>query len=81
MDTRTLLYHYKSILKELNLGTYTFHSLRHTFATRCIKEGCDPKTLSLLLGHSSIKITLDLYVHPNFENKMRFMNQLKPFYG
>ena len=81
MDTRTLLYHYKSILKELNLGSYTFHTLRHTFATRCIKEGCDPKTLSLLLGHSSIKITLDLYVHPSLENKKSFMNQLKPFYG
>ena len=77
MDTRTLLYHYKSILKKLNLGTYTFHSLRHTFATRCIKEGCNPKTLSLLLGHSSIKITLDLYVHTNFEND--FYESIKTF--
>lgn len=39
------------------------HSLRHTFATRCIENGVQPKTLQKILGHSSINITMDLYVH------------------
>ena len=78
MDTRNLLYHYKKILKELDLDNYTYHSIRHTFATRLIQEGCDHKTLSLLLGHSSIKITLERYVHPSYHDKKIFMSKLKP---
>ena len=47
------------------------HSLRHTFATRCVEGKCDFKTLSLLLGHSSVTTTLNLYVHPGLEQKRR----------
>nr|DAJ42684.1 MAG TPA: Integrase [Caudoviricetes sp.] len=39
------------------------HSLRHTFATRCIEKGIQPKTLQRILGHSTIQTTMDLYVH------------------
>ena len=78
METRTFFNQYKMILKEISLGKYNFHALRHTFATRCIENGCDPKTLSEILGHSNVKITLDRYVHPNYENKVKMMNQLKP---
>ena len=39
------------------------HSLRHTFATRCIENGVQPKTLQKILGHSTISVTMDLYVH------------------
>ena len=78
IETRTFFNRYKKILKEINLEKYNFHALRHTFATRCIENGCDPKTLSEILGHSSVKITLERYVHPNYENKVRMMNQLKP---
>lgn len=39
------------------------HSLRHTFATRCIENGIQPKTLQKILGHSTLNITMDLYVH------------------
>lgn len=49
----------------------TFHQRRHSFATRCIEAGCDYKTVSVLLGHSNISTTLDLYVHPNMEQKKR----------
>jgi len=45
METRTFFNQYKMILKEISLGKYNFHALRHTFATRCIENGCDPKTL------------------------------------
>ena len=48
-----------------------FHCLRHTFATRCIEAGCDPKTVSSILGHSNVALTLNLYVHPDMEAKRR----------
>lgn len=68
---------YKKILKELNMEKYNFHILRHTFATRCISLGFDPKTLSEILGHSDIKITLSLYVHPTNKLKKISMEKLK----
>lgn len=80
IETRTYFNKYKQILNKLDLGVYNFHALRHTFATRCTENGCDPKTLSEILGHSSVKITLERYVHPNYENKVIMMNQLKPLY-
>jgi integrase len=48
-----------------------FHGLRHSFATRCIESNCDYKTVSVLLGHSNISTTLNLYVHPNMEQKRK----------
>lgn len=80
IETRTYFNRYKKILSTINLEEYNFHALRHTFATRCIEKGFDPKTLSEILGHSSVKITLERYVHPNYENKVLMMNQLKPMY-
>lgn len=81
IETRTYFNKYKQILNEFDLKKYNFHALRHTFATRCIENGCDPKTLSEILGHSSVKITLERYVHPSYENKVLMMNQLKPLYS
>lgn len=78
VETRTYFNRYKKILNSIGLGKYNFHALRHTFATRCIENGCDAKTLSEILGHSNVKITLERYVHPNYENKVKMMNQLKP---
>lgn len=80
METRSHSNRYKRILKELHLPNYKYHALRHTFATRCIEDGCDPKTLSQILGHSSVKITLEKYVHPSYDNKVKMMNRLKPKY-
>ena len=80
VESRTFFNRYKKILTSIELEKYNFHALRHTFATRCIENGCDPKTLSEILGHSSVKITLERYVHPNYENKVLMMNQLTPFY-
>ena len=80
IETRTYFNKYKKILNAIDMGNYNFHALRHTFATRCIENGCDPKTLSEILGHSSVKITLERYVHPNYENKVIMMKQLKPLY-
>lgn len=77
IDTKTFYNHYKKILQKLSIDNYSFHTLRHTFATRCIEIGFDPKTLSEILGHSDIKTTLSLYVHPTNEIKLRNMSKLK----
>ena len=53
-----------------------FHALRHTFATRCIELGFDAKSLSEILGHSSVKITMDRYVHPTMDLKQKNMDKL-----
>lgn len=52
------------------------HSLRHTFATRCIEKGVQPKTLQKILGHSSIKITMDLYVHVTDEHMINELGKM-----
>ena len=61
--------YYNRVLKELDLPHLKFHALRHTFATRCIECGCDYKSLSELLGHSNVSITMNIYVHPQMELK------------
>ena len=53
-----------------------FYCRRHSFATRCIEAGCDYKTVSVLLGHSNISTTLNLYVHPNMEQKRRCISKM-----
>ena len=49
--------------KEPQFEPLTPHTLRHTFATRCIERGMNPKTLQIILGHSTVHITLNLYCH------------------
>lgn len=71
---------YKRILRLCGLQGYTFHALRHTFATRCIENGVDPKTLSEILGHSNVQITLNRYVHPSLDAKRRAVERLS-FYN
>ena len=67
---------YKTFMRRLGLEEYTFHALRHTFATRCIDNGFDAKTLSEILGHANVATTLSLYVHPTLEQKRRQMEKL-----
>lgn len=53
-----------------------FHGLRHTFATRCIESNCDYKTVSSILGHSSVSTTLNLYVHPDMGQKRKCIDKM-----
>ena len=70
-EPRTYRNYYKRLMEKLDIPKLKYHGLRHSFATRCIEVGCDYKTVSVLLGHSNISTTLDLYVHPNMEQKKR----------
>lgn len=76
MEPRILTGHYKKILKSAGLDSYRYHALRHTFATRCVEQGIDIKTLSEIMGHSSVKITMDRYVHPSMDYKKKQVNRL-----
>ena len=70
-EPRTYRNYYNKLMAKLGIPKLKYHGLRHSFATRCIEAGCDYKTVSVLLGHSNISTTLNLYVHPNMEQKKR----------
>lgn len=76
-EPRTLQNHFKTILKKCCIPSINFHAMRHTFATDCVNAGFDPKTLSNILGHSNVAITLNTYVHPSMDNMRRLMDKLK----
>ena len=73
---RTYRSYYKNLMRDLEIPELKFHGLRHSFATRCIESNCDYKTVSVLLGHSNISTTLNLYVHPNMEQKKKAIDQM-----
>jgi len=75
-EPRTYRNYFKKLMNKLELPDIKFHGLRHSFATRCIESKCDYKTVSVLLGHSNISTTLNLYVHPNLEQKKKAINQM-----
>ncbi|MBN9294432.1 MAG: site-specific integrase [Flavobacteriia bacterium] len=75
-EPRTYRSYYKNLIKNLEIPEIKFHGLRHSFATRCIESKCDYKTVSVLLGHSNISTTLNLYVHPNMEQKKKAIEQM-----
>ena len=77
IEPRTLQYRFAGILNNADLPSVHFHSLRHAFATRAVSLGFDIKTLSELLGHSSIELTLNRYVHSSFEKKREYMELMK----
>ena len=75
-EPRTYRNYYKRVLNKLEIPYLKFHGLRHSFATRCVESKCDYKTVSVILGHSNVSTTLNLYVHPNFEQKKRCIDQM-----
>ena len=76
LEPRRYRIKYQRILEECNMKKYKFHILRHTFATNCIEVGMDIKTLSEILGHSSVEITLNRYVHSSYKIKKKYLEKL-----
>jgi len=81
IEPRTMQNHFSKNIKIANIVNANYHSLRHTFATRCIEAGVDVKSLSEMLGHSNVNITLNRYVHSSFEQKREGINKLEQYIG
>ena len=81
MEPRSLQNHFKRILIACGLEYVNFHVLRHTFATRCVEVGFDIKSLSEILGHANVSITLNRYVHPSMELKQKNMDKLSAIFS
>ena len=73
VEPRTMQYRFAKLLQNADLPSVHFHSLRHAFASGCIALGFDVKTLSEILGHSSVELTLNRYVHTSMERKRQCM--------
>lgn len=76
VEPRTMQNRFKSYVKDSGISDANFHALRHTFATRCVEVGFEIKSLSEVLGHANVNITLNRYVHSSFELKCSNMNKL-----
>ena len=76
IEPRTYQRYFKNILQSYKLKPYRFHILRHTFASNCVEVGMDPKSLSEMLGHANVEITLNKYVHSNYRIQKKFLEKL-----
>lgn len=76
IEPRVYQNYYKNMLKSSKVKEYNFHVLRHTFATNCIEVGMDIKSLSEILGHATVDITLNRYVHSSRKMKEKYLEKL-----
>lgn len=76
IEPRIMQQYFKKVIKKLSIEPISFHTLRHTFATRCIENGVDVKSLSEILGHSNVGITMNRYVHPSMDSKRKQMERI-----
>ena len=76
VEPRTMQYRYQKIMKSADMEYCNYHRLRHTFATNCAENGFDVKTLSVVLGHSTVNFTMNRYVHPDRIHERRLMNSV-----
>lgn len=81
IEPRTMQNKFKVALKRSSIESVNFHALRHTFATRCVELGVDVKSLSEILGHASVNITMNRYVHPSLELKKQNMQRLSELFA
>ena len=73
--------HLYKLCDEAGIKRFSMHVLRHTYATRAIERGVQPKVLQRLLGHSSIKTTMDRYVHVTDESMAKAIRQFEGTFG
>ena len=76
MEPRQVQKRLAKYTKECGLEGIHFHTIRHTFATRCVEAGFEIKSLSEILGHADTSITLNRYVHSSMELKRENMDKL-----
>lgn len=76
LEPRIYRNYYKRTIKRLGIPYLKFHGLRHSFATRCIESKNSVKTVSVILGHSNITTTMNLYVHPDNKEKKRCIERM-----
>jgi integrase len=81
VEPRTMQNRFRHVLSQSNIDVMNFHVLRHTFATRCVELGFDIKSLSEILGHANVNITLNRYVHPSMELKEKNMDMLSELFA
>lgn len=81
LNPRTFEYRFHRVLEDSNVSVVNFHVLRHTFATRCIEVGVDVKSLSEILGHANVGITLNTYVHSSMEMKRNQLEKLSDLFA
>lgn len=79
VSPRTFEYRYRRLIEESGIHAVNYHALRHTFATRCIEAGVDVKSLSEMLGHANVNITLNTYVHSSMDMKKVQIEKLTIF--
>lgn len=78
IEPRTLQNRFRNYVEASGIEYANYHALRHTFATRYVELGFEIKSLSEILGHSNVNITLNRYVHSSIELKKQNMEKLNP---
>lgn len=81
IEPRTMQNYFKKVIADCSIEEANFHSLRHSFATRCVEAGFDVKSLSEILGHATVNITMNRYVHPSLDLKRENMNRLSNLFS
>lgn len=81
IEPRTMENRFNKVTDACGISGATVHTCRHSFATRAVELGFDIKTLSEILGHASVTITMNRYVHPSMQLKQQNMNKLCSLLG
>lgn len=76
-EPRTFRRFYQNFMKKIGIEPLKFHSLRHTFASMNIENGADVKTISEILGHSDVDVTLKIYTHTSNKAKRKAVEKFE----